>query len=151
MARRSKTKDIVDVDVDQPERPYEVGNCKPPIEHRFKPGNNANPKGRPRKVIKSVTDILAETVELVVGGKLQKMTFEEVIYRRAAQDAMKGNLKSAEFLFTRRERLKAVAEDQTVSASEEELKILDLYLKDIMSGDKPGLDEAFAQINPEKK
>jgi hypothetical protein len=26
--------------------PYKVGNCKPPREHRFKPGQSGNPAGR---------------------------------------------------------------------------------------------------------
>jgi hypothetical protein len=28
---------------------YEVGYGRPPKEHRFKPGNNANPNGRKKK------------------------------------------------------------------------------------------------------
>ena len=30
----------------KPTRDYQVGYCRPPAEHRFKPGNNANPRGR---------------------------------------------------------------------------------------------------------
>jgi hypothetical protein len=26
--------------------PYQVGNCKPPLEHRFKPGQSGNPSGK---------------------------------------------------------------------------------------------------------
>ena len=28
---------------------YEVGYGRPPVAHRFKPGNNANPNGRKKK------------------------------------------------------------------------------------------------------
>ena len=33
-----------------------VGYCKPPIEHRFKPGQSGNPKGRPKSVGTSIVE-----------------------------------------------------------------------------------------------
>jgi hypothetical protein len=44
---------------------YTVGYCKPPRAHQFKPGNNANPMGRPkgtrnRKVL--VREFLLESI-----------------------------------------------------------------------------------------
>lgn len=32
------------------EREYEVGHCKPPVEHQFKPGNPGRPKGARNKL-----------------------------------------------------------------------------------------------------
>ena len=41
---KRKTKDIP-----SKQRDYEVGHCKPPKEHQFKPGQTANPKGPPKR------------------------------------------------------------------------------------------------------
>ena len=35
--------------VEQKQSDYRVGYGRPPVEHRFKPGNRANPKGRGKK------------------------------------------------------------------------------------------------------
>jgi hypothetical protein len=31
-----------------PDKPYAVGNKKPPLDKRFKPGQSGNPGGRPK-------------------------------------------------------------------------------------------------------
>lgn len=36
-------------DLPSKQRDYEVGHCKPPKEHQFKPGQAANPKGPPKR------------------------------------------------------------------------------------------------------
>lgn len=60
---------------------YDVGRNKPPKEHQFKPGNNANPKGRP-KGSKNLATILKEKLDKTLRvnwqGKSQKMSVGEV-------------------------------------------------------------------------
>jgi hypothetical protein len=60
---------------------YDVGWKKPPKEHQFKPGNNANPTGRP-KGSKNLATILKEkldkTLQVNWQGKSQKMSVGEV-------------------------------------------------------------------------
>jgi hypothetical protein len=60
---------------------YDVGYRKPPKEHQFKPGNNANPKGRP-KGSKNLATILKEKLDKTLRvnwqGKSQKMSVGEV-------------------------------------------------------------------------
>ena len=38
---------------------YEIGYGKPPPESRFKPGNNANPNGRPKRKPLLIADVIA--------------------------------------------------------------------------------------------
>lgn len=56
---------------------YDVGYKKPPKEHRFKPGNNANPRGRPKGVKNLSTlvqEALNEKVTVQERGRSRKMT-----------------------------------------------------------------------------
>lgn len=46
-------------------RDYEVGHCKPPKEHQFKPGQSGNPKGRPKKDRQLADKIQDKTDQLV--------------------------------------------------------------------------------------
>lgn len=60
---------------------YNIGWKKPPKEHQFKPGNNANPKGRP-KGSKNLATILKEKLDKKLRvnwqGKLRNMSVGEV-------------------------------------------------------------------------
>lgn len=73
-----------------PERPeaksYEVGYKKPPREHQFKPGNNANPKGRPKgskNLSTMLSEALSEKVAVRDKGKTRKMTKGEIGFARS--------------------------------------------------------------------
>lgn len=44
--REDNLKSTDQPDKNRPARDYDVGYCKPPVAHRFKHGNKANPKGR---------------------------------------------------------------------------------------------------------
>ena len=77
---------------------YEVGFKKPPKKHHFKPGNNANPKGRPKgarnkRVI--VRDILFEPMEVSVDGRIRKVPRLEVVLIQQLKKAMQGDSKAA--------------------------------------------------------
>lgn len=78
MSREPKDEDG---STDQSDRAYKVGYAKPPVETRFKPGNNANPKGRPRKQGKTLKELLEETVEATKNGRRHKLTMLEAIFR----------------------------------------------------------------------
>lgn len=45
---------------------YKVGDCKPPIEHQFKPGQSGNPAGKP-KGTRTLTAILRDIVDSNAG------------------------------------------------------------------------------------
>jgi hypothetical protein len=82
---------------------YEVGYGKPPVHTRFKPGNRANPHGRPRgsKSFKNLLDEkLNAKVTVTEGGKKRKMTKIEIgTTKLANRFAETGDLKTALMLF----------------------------------------------------
>jgi hypothetical protein len=82
----------------RPAGDYDVGYCKPPVEHRFKHGNNANPKGRKkgaknRKVV--VEDVLFELVTVRDGGEIKQMPILEAVIKMTATKALAGDSKAA--------------------------------------------------------
>jgi Family of unknown function (DUF5681) len=77
-------------------RDYEVGYRRPPVAHRFKPGNNANPKGRKkktrnRKVV--ISDILLEPITVKEGGEVKQMSQLEAVLKKTMsfQGARRGS------------------------------------------------------------
>jgi hypothetical protein len=77
---------------------YEVGYGRPPKEHRFKPGNNANPNGRKkktqnRKVV--VRDILLEPIAVKEGGEVKQMSKLEAVLKKTMSKALSGDHKAA--------------------------------------------------------
>jgi hypothetical protein len=82
----------------------QVGYSKPPPEHRFKPGRSGNPKGRPKGAKNESTilrDILTRKIANRSGGRVRKISVLEGIHLRIADDALKGNTKSATFILNR--------------------------------------------------
>lgn len=78
-----------------------VGPGKPPRHTRFKPGQSGNPKGRPKGSKNLATELqqqLRKMVTITVDGKPKRMTVQEVIARRLANDSMKGTTKAIELL-----------------------------------------------------
>jgi hypothetical protein len=77
---------------------YRVGYGRPPVEHQFKPGNRANPKGRGkrtsnRKVV--MREVLFEPVTVNEGGEVKQMPALQVVLKRLLSLAVKGDLKAA--------------------------------------------------------
>jgi Family of unknown function (DUF5681) len=80
-----------------PTNDYKVGFCNPPRAHQFKPGNNANPMGRPkgtrnRKVL--VRELLLEPIAAREGNAVKKMSKLEAIVTQTINDGLKGDHKS---------------------------------------------------------
>ena len=71
------------------------------MEHRFKPGQSGNPKGRPKKsenVATIVARIGNEPVDFTSGGKRRRASAKEVALRRQQQKALAGDRKATELL-----------------------------------------------------
>lgn len=74
--------------------PYPVGYCKPPPQHRFKPGQSGNPGGRPRKSRNLNTLLEAELDRPVVikeDGRQRRIAKREAIVKRLVTDAINGD------------------------------------------------------------
>ena len=87
-----------------PRHEGEVGFGRPPREHRFKPGESGNPKGRPKGSNNESTilhELLHRKIDVRQGGRTRKITVLEAILMRFTEDSLKGNTKSAAFLLNR--------------------------------------------------
>src|SRR5712671_212811 len=110
---------------------YEVGYGKPPVAHRFKPGNKANPKGRKkgsrnRKVV--IREVLLEPVTVHVGGETIQMSALEAVLKKMLSKALTGEHKPALALIglAQREGLLTAEQEQVVEDfSENDLAILE--------------------------
>lgn len=74
--------------------PYPVGYCKPPHQHRFKPGESGNPRGRPRKSRNLNTLLEAELDRPVVikeHGRHLRIAKREAIVKRLIANALNGD------------------------------------------------------------
>jgi Family of unknown function (DUF5681) len=76
---------------------HTVGYCKPPRAHQFKPGNNANPKGRPKGTSNGkllIRKLLLEPISAREGNAVKTMSKLEAIVTQTINDALKGDHKS---------------------------------------------------------
>lgn len=70
---------------------YQVGYGRPPRDHRFKPGQSGNPKGRPRGSKSFSTHLqeeLAELVSLNENGKSRRMSKKQVLAKQLVNKAL---------------------------------------------------------------
>jgi Family of unknown function (DUF5681) len=86
---------------------YEVGYCKPPVQHRFAKGQSGNPKGGSRKrkddaheeKIKSlIIDEAYREVALREGNNVVKLPVMQAVIRQLALAAAKGQPRSQRML-----------------------------------------------------
>ncbi|WP_424629720.1 DUF5681 domain-containing protein [Bradyrhizobium sp. SYSU BS000235] len=119
----------------------DVGYGKPPRAHQFKPGQSGNPKGRPKGAKSEaaiLTELLNRRIEMRQGSKVRKITILEAIFHKLAEEALKGNTKTAAFILN---RLAAMASTESVESEidADDKAVLDAYLRDLQSKlDKKG-------------
>ena len=80
---------------------FAIGKGRPPKATRWKPGQSGNPKGRPkgsRNLVTIIGDILSDKIAVEKGGKKIRITIREAIAMRLTQSAMKGDIKSIDYL-----------------------------------------------------
>jgi Family of unknown function (DUF5681) len=105
---------------------YEVGYGKPPMAHRFKAGNKANPRGRRkgarnRKVI--IQDVLLEPVTVREGQITRQMSALEAVLKKTMSKALSGDNKAALIII-------GIGQKAGVLTAEQEQAIDDLSASD---------------------
>lgn len=134
-----------DSDGKDKKRDYEVGYGKPPKWTQFKPGQSGNPKGR-RKGSRNfngyVQHALKERISYTHDGRRQNVTKLQLIATQLVNSAVKGNLKSIEFLL----RLMDVMGPPTDSSAQSQAlsegmrdKLLEFFAA--AGNDSPGSDD----------
>lgn len=90
----------------------DIGYGKPPKQHRFKPGQSGNPKGRP-KVYKSQFSVLEAPIPMRVKGKTREVTPFEAAFRKTAQKALEGRLSAIKRFFKECDEAKLLTNETT--------------------------------------
>ena len=77
-------------------------------------------------------ELLFQRIPVRQGGRDLRMTVIEAIFRRLAEDSLKGNIKAAGFLFN---RLSTISSDQPPQAelTDDDQEVLQTYLKEYLS------------------
>jgi hypothetical protein len=80
-----------------PKGDYEVGYCRPDPKVQFKPGNNANPNGRPRGSRNGkglVKEAFLELIPVREGNTTKKVSKIAAVLTQTINDALKGDHKA---------------------------------------------------------
>ena len=122
----------------KPTGDYEVGYCKPDPKHQFKPGNRANPSGRPkdsrnRKVL--VDEIFLEQIPVREGNTVKMVSKIAAVLTQTINDALKGDHKArlTAISIAREEGLLTPEQEEAIeeNLSETDKKIMDNFKKRI--------------------
>ena len=83
---------------------YKVGYGRPPKGSRFGAGNNANPKGRPKRkplaLAKTMREFQGQLSRYTESGRRKTAKRQDLMSKKVVNDAVMGDLKSAEMLLT---------------------------------------------------
>jgi hypothetical protein len=117
---------------------YQIGYGRPPAHTRFKPGKSGNPRGRPKGAKNEDTilrEIMNRPIEIREGGRPRKISVLAAILLKFAENALKGDPKSATFLLNRY----GLAERNTPQADgldQDDRELLDSYVRDLKTTTK---------------
>jgi len=110
-----------------------AGYGKPPPEHRFKPGQSGNPKGRPKGTRNLKTDLeeeLKETITVSESGRPKRLSKQRALVKAMVAKALKGDARSTALLLGLIEKLISPDEPNAgdASLSSDDAKIIEAFL-----------------------
>lgn len=112
---------------------YRVGKYRPPPEHRWRPGQSGNPKGRPKGRKNSdviLREILDRKIRVPMNGRVRSVSVRELMLTRFAEAALKGDMKCASFLLQRDDAAQADhTQQQPPEAATSDRAIVEAFLK----------------------
>src|SRR5262249_46616793 len=134
-------------DKKQPKGDYAVGYCRPPLAHRFKHGNTANPKGRgkgskSRKIV--IQDVMFEPVTVREGERTRQMSALEAVLKKTLSKALAGDNKAALTIIgiAQKEGILTPAQEQAVNdMSENDLAIIEDVTRRLEAAALESLDD----------
>ena len=130
-----------------------IGYGRPPIEHRFKKGGSANPRGRPPKSVRALTvrqydaDVLRageQEMEVIIDGKRIRITLFELLMRKLYLLAGQGNFKAIKMAYEIR---KAALLSNTQANIRLHRIVEDHEIQALMNGHFPPNHEIFKRLN----
>jgi Family of unknown function (DUF5681) len=85
---------------------YEVGYCRPPAQHRFRPGQSGNPTGQRGSQVRTIADELNATkITIRDGEKTRKVSLPVANLLVHAMKGAKGDARSSELFFKHAEKM----------------------------------------------
>jgi hypothetical protein len=120
---------------------YDVGYGKPPKAHQFQPGRSGNLKGRRKRVPtvnEQIQTLMLQKVTVSEGGERKQMTRQEVMLRSIVNNALKGDLKAANFLLgvQNSHRDNSSAAIDPAKLNEESRALLQEYTRQLQTGEE---------------
>jgi hypothetical protein len=112
----------------------DVGYGRPPVEHQFKPGQSGNKRGRPRGSKSEATilnELLSRKININQNGTTRRISVLEGMFLKFAEDALRGNPKSAAFLLARKQLIESSEQPAAAALDADERKILDAFIQEI--------------------
>lgn len=112
---------------------YEVGYARPPKEHRFKPGQSGNPRGRPKGSQNEETsfrEVVSMTIPMKVGDKIRRVPLMKAVWSKVAQEALKGDPRAINLLINRYRQLEGLTPGDAELSPDDKL-VLDGFVRDL--------------------
>src|SRR5690348_9421829 len=89
----------IGITTEEKQAEWRTGHCRPPIEHRFRPGQSGNPAGRPKRGATGACEptkrvMLDEAYRMVtvkIGGENVEMPMNEAVFRALGEAALAGS------------------------------------------------------------
>ena len=80
---------------------FGVGYGRPPVAHRFRPGQSGNPRGRPRGkqgIATAIDALMQHKVSVTLNGRKRKVSVSEAMLMRVREKALGGDMKAISML-----------------------------------------------------